>query len=88
MSLWIVTPLVSRVTASPPEMALTALSQKYQRNLPARSPIRRLRRRRQFEALFSVHCTGCTTHTHVLVHFNGTIYPDGTYGGGVMSHVC
>ncbi|KAH8666048.1 extracellular dioxygenase-like protein [Tricladium varicosporioides] len=41
----------------------------------------------QFNTLFPGHYTGRATHIHVLAHFNGTSYPNGTYGGGYVSHV-
>ncbi|KAA8563727.1 hypothetical protein MFRU_024g00840 [Monilinia fructicola] len=41
----------------------------------------------QFQTLFPGHYTSRSNHIHVLVHFNGTIYANGTYGGGVISHV-
>jgi hypothetical protein len=41
----------------------------------------------QFTTLFPGHYTGRATHIHVLAHFNGTTYPNGTYGGGYVSHV-
>lgn len=41
----------------------------------------------QFATLFPGHYTGRTTHIHVLAHFNGTVFANGTYGGGYVSHV-
>lgn len=41
----------------------------------------------QFTTLFPGHYTGRATHIHVLAHFNGTTYANGTYGGGYVSHV-
>ncbi|KAF4624773.1 hypothetical protein G7Y89_g13396 [Cudoniella acicularis] len=41
----------------------------------------------QFQTLFPGHYTSRATHIHVLAHFNGTTYPNGTYGGGYVSHV-
>lgn len=41
----------------------------------------------QFVTLFPGHYTSRSNHIHVLVHFNGTIYANGTYGGGYVSHV-
>ncbi|TGO12519.1 hypothetical protein BTUL_0087g00320 [Botrytis tulipae] len=41
----------------------------------------------QFQTLFPGHYTSRANHIHVLVHFNGTTYENGTYGGGVISHV-
>ncbi|KAI9650394.1 hypothetical protein NHQ30_000408 [Ciborinia camelliae] len=41
----------------------------------------------QFQTLFPGHYTSRSNHIHVLVHFNGTTYANGTYGGGVISHV-
>lgn len=41
----------------------------------------------QFTTLFPGHYTSRATHIHVLAHFNGTTYPNGTYGGGYVSHV-
>lgn len=41
----------------------------------------------QFKTLFPGHYTSRSNHIHVLVHFNGTTYANGTYGGGVVSHV-
>lgn len=41
----------------------------------------------KFTTLFPGHYTGRTTHIHVLAHFNGTTYANGTYGGGYVSHV-
>jgi protocatechuate 3,4-dioxygenase beta subunit len=41
----------------------------------------------QFETLFPGHYTSRATHLHVLAHFNGTTYANGTYGGGYVSHV-
>lgn len=41
----------------------------------------------QFQTLFPGHYTSRSNHIHVLVHFNGTTYENGTYGGGVISHV-
>lgn len=35
----------------------------------------------------SLHYTSRATHIHVLAHFNGTTYANGTYGGGYVSHV-
>ncbi|TGO83600.1 hypothetical protein BPOR_0621g00020 [Botrytis porri] len=40
-----------------------------------------------FQTLFPGHYTSRFNHIHVLVHFNGTTYANGTYGGGVISHV-
>jgi hypothetical protein len=40
-----------------------------------------------FETLFPGHYTGRATHIHVLAHFNGTQYDNGTYSGGYVSHV-
>lgn len=40
-----------------------------------------------FETLFPGHYTSRATHIHVLAHFNGTQYANGTYGGGYVSHV-
>jgi protocatechuate 3,4-dioxygenase beta subunit len=41
----------------------------------------------QFSTLFPGHYTSRATHIHVLAHFNGTMYANGTYGGGYVSHV-
>jgi hypothetical protein len=41
----------------------------------------------QFTTLFPGHYTSRATHIHVLAHFNGTTYENGTYGGGYVSHV-
>lgn len=41
----------------------------------------------QFTTLFPGHYTSRATHIHVLAHFNGTTYCNGTYGGGYVSHV-
>ncbi|KAE9377367.1 extracellular dioxygenase [Stipitochalara longipes BDJ] len=41
----------------------------------------------QFATLFPGHYTGRAPHIHVLAHFNGTTYANGTYGGGYVSHV-
>jgi protocatechuate 3,4-dioxygenase beta subunit len=41
----------------------------------------------QFDTLFPGHYTGRAPHIHVLAHFNGTTYANGTYGGGYVSHV-
>ncbi|KAG4438027.1 hypothetical protein IFR05_006486 [Cadophora sp. M221] len=41
----------------------------------------------QFTTLFPGHYTGRATHIHVLVHFNGTSFENGTYAGGYVSHV-
>lgn len=41
----------------------------------------------QFTTLFPGHYTSRATHIHVLAHFNGTSYPNGTYNGGYVSHV-
>ncbi|KAF7889157.1 hypothetical protein EAF00_009457 [Botryotinia globosa] len=41
----------------------------------------------QFQTLFPGHYTSRSNHIHVLVHFNGTTYENGTYGGGVISHI-
>jgi protocatechuate 3,4-dioxygenase beta subunit len=41
----------------------------------------------QFSTLFPGHYTSRANHIHVLAHFNGTIYANGTYGGGFVSHV-
>lgn len=41
----------------------------------------------QFATLFPGHYTSRATHIHVLAHFNGTPYANGTYGGGYVSHV-
>ncbi|RDL39686.1 uncharacterized protein BP5553_04026 [Venustampulla echinocandica] len=41
----------------------------------------------QFTTLFPGHYTGRAAHIHILAHFNGTIFPNGTYGGGYVSHV-
>lgn len=41
----------------------------------------------QFTTLFPGHYTSRAPHIHILAHFNGTIYPNGTYGGGYVSHV-
>lgn len=41
----------------------------------------------QFTTLFPGHYTGRTNHIHVLAHFNGTTFANGTYGGGYVSHV-
>jgi len=41
----------------------------------------------KFATLFPGHYTGRATHIHVLAHFNGTTYANGTYGGGYVSHV-
>lgn len=41
----------------------------------------------QFKTLFPGHYTSRATHIHVLAHFNGTQYANGTYSGGYVSHV-
>jgi protocatechuate 3,4-dioxygenase beta subunit len=41
----------------------------------------------QFTTLFPGHYTSRAPHIHVLAHFNGTSYPNGTYNGGYVSHV-
>jgi hypothetical protein len=41
----------------------------------------------QFTTLFPGHYLSRAPHIHVLAHFNGTTYPNGTYGGGYVSHV-
>ncbi|TVY62321.1 hypothetical protein LSUE1_G007863 [Lachnellula suecica] len=41
----------------------------------------------QFNTLVPGHYTGRAPHIHVLAHFNGTTYANGTYGGGYVSHV-
>lgn len=41
----------------------------------------------QFTTLFPGHYTSRAPHIHVLAHFNGTTYANGTYGGGYVSHV-
>ncbi|KAJ5047682.1 uncharacterized protein L3040_003502 [Drepanopeziza brunnea f. sp. 'multigermtubi'] len=41
----------------------------------------------QFATLFPGHYTSRATHIHVLAHFNGTQYANGTYSGGHVSHV-
>ncbi|EKD16062.1 extracellular dioxygenase [Drepanopeziza brunnea f. sp. 'multigermtubi' MB_m1] len=41
----------------------------------------------QFATLFPGHYTSRATHIHVLAHFNGTQYANGTYSGGYVSHV-
>ncbi|KAL5315296.1 hypothetical protein ACEPPN_016163 [Leptodophora sp. 'Broadleaf-Isolate-01'] len=41
----------------------------------------------QFLTLFPGHYTSRATHIHVLAHFNGTQYENGTYAGGYVSHV-
>lgn len=41
----------------------------------------------QFTTLFPGHYTGRTTHIHILAHFNGTTFDNGTYSGGYVSHV-
>jgi len=41
----------------------------------------------QFQTLFPGHYTSRATHIHVLAHFNGTQYANGTYAGGYVSHV-
>jgi len=41
----------------------------------------------QFTTLFPGHYTSRANHIHVLAHFNGTTYANGTYGGGYVSHV-
>jgi protocatechuate 3,4-dioxygenase beta subunit len=41
----------------------------------------------QFTTLFPGHYTGRANHIHVLAHFNGTTFANGTYGGGYVSHV-
>ncbi|KAK0122542.1 hypothetical protein ONS96_009584 [Cadophora gregata f. sp. sojae] len=41
----------------------------------------------QFMTLFPGHYTSRATHIHVLAHFNGTQYENGTYAGGYVSHV-
>ncbi|KAF8851789.1 aromatic compound dioxygenase [Acephala macrosclerotiorum] len=41
----------------------------------------------QFTTLFPGHYTSRANHIHVLAHFNGTTYENGTYGGGYVSHV-
>jgi protocatechuate 3,4-dioxygenase beta subunit len=41
----------------------------------------------QFTTLFPGHYTSRAPHIHILAHFNGTTYPNGTYGGGYVSHV-
>lgn len=41
----------------------------------------------QFTTLFPGHYTSRANHIHVLAHFNGTMYENGTYGGGYVSHV-
>ncbi|KAH8600042.1 Intradiol ring-cleavage dioxygenase, partial [Bisporella sp. PMI_857] len=40
-----------------------------------------------FSTLFPGHYTGRATHTHVIAHFNGTTFENGTYAGGYASHV-
>jgi protocatechuate 3,4-dioxygenase beta subunit len=40
-----------------------------------------------FTSIFPGHYTSRAPHIHVLAHFNGTTYANGTYGGGVVSHV-
>lgn len=41
----------------------------------------------QFTTLFPGHYAGRATHIHVIVHFNGTSFDNGTYAGGYVSHV-
>ncbi|PBP19802.1 extracellular dioxygenase [Diplocarpon rosae] len=41
----------------------------------------------KFTTLFPGHYAGRTSHTHVMVHFNGTVHANGTYSGGYISHV-
>jgi len=41
----------------------------------------------QFISIFPGHYTSRAPHIHVLAHFNGTTFENGTYGGGVVSHV-
>jgi protocatechuate 3,4-dioxygenase beta subunit len=40
-----------------------------------------------FSSIFPGHYTSRAPHIHVLAHFNGTTFANGTYGGGVVSHV-
>ena len=41
----------------------------------------------KFQTMFPGHYTSRATHIHVLAHFSGTQYANGTYGGGYVSHV-
>jgi protocatechuate 3,4-dioxygenase beta subunit len=41
----------------------------------------------KFTTLFPGHYTGRATHIHVMAHFNGTQFENGTYSGGYVSHV-
>jgi len=41
----------------------------------------------QFICIIPGHCTSRAPHIHVLAHLNGTTYDNGTYGGGIVSHV-
>lgn len=41
----------------------------------------------QFISIVPGWYTSRAPHIHVLAHFNGTTYENGTYGGGVVSHV-
>jgi hypothetical protein len=40
-----------------------------------------------FDTLFPGHYEGRATHTHIIANQNGTVLPNSTYSGGVISHV-
>ncbi|XP_055350170.1 uncharacterized protein LOC129596821 [Paramacrobiotus metropolitanus] len=41
----------------------------------------------QFVTNFPGHYPGRTNHIHTIVHLNGTVLPNNTYGGGTIPHI-
>ncbi|KAG9946821.1 aromatic compound dioxygenase, partial [Aureobasidium melanogenum] len=40
-----------------------------------------------FDTIFPGHYAGRATHIHLIAQQNGTVYANGTYSGGIVSHV-
>lgn len=40
-----------------------------------------------FDTIFPGHYAGRSTHIHLIAQQNGTVYDNGTYSGGTISHV-
>ena len=40
-----------------------------------------------FDTIFAGHYDGRATHIHLVAQQNGTVFDNGTYAGGTVSHV-
>ena len=40
-----------------------------------------------FDTIFPGHYSGRATHIHLIAQQNGTVFANGTYSGGTISHV-